>query len=392
MPSTRTRSRDNAGHVAAALRDMTINYNRAVGDLESLRMAHTMDTLIAWLSPSNTGTAPIGIGSTDTNVSTGSFAYSNSGVFALKGAVTAGTAIGALGTTTADKWAAFVIDVVAAGTISFVAAAGNVAGYATEALAIAALPKNLTLKARLGYFTIKTAAGLAWIAGTDALAGGATGNPASVTNYYPTFGVGSPTGDRNYVGGANGIVVPTELSRGTTVTLATSAFIFNANGITNINRAATTATAIGALGTIPAGKWGLVVAYIDAAGVFSFQSAPKNYTDGYATEAAAKKDLVFVTKPAGKTRVGYFTVQTKDAATAFIFATDSLAGGATGNVAATTNYYNQPGLLGAGIGTIQPYQQGLLAAEIGDGIVSGIDADLTVNASSQLIGSGGAGT
>lgn len=388
MPSTRTNSRDNAGHYKSALRDMAANYNKAVADLESLRMAHSMDTLLAWTSPSNTGTSPIGIGSTDTNVSTGSFIFTTSGITANKAAVTVGTAIPAA-TTAADKWAAFVIDVVAAGTISITAAAANVAGYATEAAAIAALPKNITLKARIGYFTVKTAAGLAWIAATDSLAGGGTGNVASATNYYPTFGIASPTGDRNYVGGANGIVVPTELSRGTTVTLATSAFIFNANGITNINKALTTATAIGALGTIPAGKWGLVVVYVDAAGVLSFQSAPNNYTSGYATEAAAKKDLGLVTKPVAKARVGYFTVQTKDASTAFIFATDSLAGGATGNVANATNYYNQPGLLGSGIGTIQPYRQGLLAAEIGTGVSSGTDADLTVNAFSQLIDDNG---
>lgn len=390
MPGTRTASRDNAGHYKSALRDMVVQYNKAVGDLNALRMAMSMDTLIAWTGVFlSTATTPIGIGTTDTNVATGPFVFSTSGIIANKALVAAGTAIGALGTTAADKWAVFAIDVVAAGTITFSAGAGNVAGYATEALAIAAVPKNLTLKARLGYFTIKTAAATAWVAGTDALAGGATGSPASQTNYYPTFGIGSPTGDRNYVGGANGIVVPTELSRGTTVTLAGSAFIFNANGIQNINRAAITAQAIGALGTIPAGKWGLVVVYIDAAGVFTFGSAPFNYTTGYATEAAAKKDLVLVAKPAGKCRVGYFTVLTKDASTAFIFATDSLAGGATGNVAATTNYYNQPGLLGSGIGTIQPYQQGMLAAEIGDGLSSGADADLSVDAFSRLLGTGG---
>lgn len=387
---TRSNSKDNLGHISAALRDLAINYNRAVGDLESLRMADSMDVLMAWTGVAQAAgaTSGLSIGSTDTNVATGSFTYSIAGVRATKAAVTAGTAIGALGTTAADQWAVFGIEVATGGTISFTAGAGNVAGYATEALAIAAVPKVITGKARLGYFTVKTMAATAWIAGTDALAGGTTGNEASQTNYYPTFGVATPTGDRNYVGGANGIVVPTELSRGTTVTLASSAFIYNANGVTALNKAATTATAFGALGTIPAGKWGLVVVYIDAAGALSFQSAPLNYTTGYATEAAAKKDLVFVTKPANKVRVGYITVLTKDASTAFIFATDSLAGGATGNVAATTNYYNQAGLLGAGIGVTQPYQQGMLAGEIGDGLTSGTDADLTVNAFSQLIGTG----
>jgi hypothetical protein len=36
----------------------------------------------------------------------------------------------------------------------------------------------------MGYITVKTKTATAWIAGTDALAGGASGNVASTTNYY----------------------------------------------------------------------------------------------------------------------------------------------------------------------------------------------------------------
>ena len=121
----------------------------------------------------------------------GGFHYSPGGnaVPISKAAVAAGTAIGAQ-TVTADKWALYLLSVNSAGAITVTPAAGNVAGYATEALAIAALPARPALTASMGYITVLTAAGLAWIAGTDALAGGAGGNPATTTNYYPASKIG----------------------------------------------------------------------------------------------------------------------------------------------------------------------------------------------------------
>lgn len=61
-------------------------------------------------------------------------------------------------------------------------------GYASEALAIAALGKISTLIpasgfASIGYVTVQAGASL-WTAGTDALATGAGGTPAATTNYY----------------------------------------------------------------------------------------------------------------------------------------------------------------------------------------------------------------
>lgn len=390
MPSTRTRSRDNAGHLNAVIRDMTVNYNKAVLDLEYLRMSLAQDVLLAWTGVFlATATTPIGIGTTTQNVSTGAFTFSAGGVPERKAAVAAGTALPA-GTIPINQWGSYSLDVATGGAITVTAAAANgTTGYATEALAIAAVPKPVTAKARIGYFTVKTGVGTTFVPTTDALATGAGGNPASATNYYPTFGVATPTGDRNYVGGANGILVQTEMSRGSTDTrVGYTAFTYNANGITALAGAVSAAgTAFGALGTIPADKWGLIVLYMNAAGVVSFQSAPLNYSTGYVTEAAAKKDLVRVTKPAGIARLGYVTILTK-AATAFIVGTDALAGGASGNVATTTNYYNQTGLIG-GIGVVLPYQAGMQAAEIGDGLSSGIDADLSASAFSQLINSGG---
>lgn len=390
MPSTRTTSRDNAGHIKAALRDMTVNYNKAVMDLEYLRMSLSQDVLLAWtgvfLAGANT---PIGIGTTTQNVATGSFTFSAAGVPERKAAVAAGTALPA-GTIPINQWGSYTLDVATGGAITVTAAPANgTTGYATEALAIAALPKAVTAKARIGYLTVKTGVGTTFVPTTDALATGAGGNPASATNYYPTFGVATPTGDRNFVGGANGILVQTEMSRGSTDTrVGFTAFTYNANGITNLAGAASAAgTAFGALGTIPIDKWGLIVLYMSAGGTVTFGSAPLNYTTGYSTEAAAKKDLVRVTKPAGLVRIGYVTIQTKTGTT-FVVGTDSPAGGASGNVANATNYYNQTGLIGL-IGTIQPYQQGMQAAEIGDGVSSGIDADLSASAFSQLIATGG---
>lgn len=123
-------------------------------------------------------------GSTDTNIASGLFNFAVNGITANKAAVAAGTAIGAQ-TVTADKWALYRLTIAANGTITVTPAAGNVAGYADEKAAIAAIPAVPANQADMGYITVKTATGLAWIAATDALAGGTTGNEASITNYYP---------------------------------------------------------------------------------------------------------------------------------------------------------------------------------------------------------------
>ena len=83
----------------------------------------------------------------------------------------------------------FIID--GAGTKTCIAAPLSFSsGYANETAAKAdvinaQVPAN---KCQLGVVTIK-ASSSGWVTGTDALAGGASGNPASVTNYYPTAGI-----------------------------------------------------------------------------------------------------------------------------------------------------------------------------------------------------------
>ena len=119
----------------------------------------------------------------------GGFHYAAGGnaVAIAKAAVTTGTALGAQ-TVTIDKWALYRLSIVAAGTITVTPAAGNAAGYADEATAIAAIPAMPASSADMGYITVKTKSGTTFVAGTDSLAGGSGGNVASITNYYPSTG------------------------------------------------------------------------------------------------------------------------------------------------------------------------------------------------------------
>lgn len=97
-------------------------------------------------------------------------------------------AFGALGTIPASKWGVIAVDRIANGTTTFVSAAANyTTGYDSEAAAIAAMPAKTASKARVAYITILASAS-GWIAGTDALAGGSGGNPATTTNYYGVYG------------------------------------------------------------------------------------------------------------------------------------------------------------------------------------------------------------
>lgn len=380
MPGTITVSRDNAGHAKAALRDgLNLSLNPLVLDMEVQRLVESADTLVVWNSVGNSAFSvnPIGRGSTDTNVATGSFNYTIAGIYANKAAVAAGTAFGALGTIPQNTWGVISIEVASGGALSFQSGAANyTTGYASEALALAAIPAPVSAKARVGVVTILAPAASGFVVGTNSLAGGAT-TPAQTTNYYATFGTMTPTGNRNGVGGANGILISNVgLSRGSTDTnLANLAFTYNANGISNLAKAAVAAgTAFGALGTLPANMWALIVAFVDAGGTVTFVAAPNSFVNGYSNEALAKGDLVNVVVPANKARMGYITVQAQ-AANTWIAGTDALAGGATGHVAAQTNYYSQPGEIG-GVGVLQPYQQSMLASQIGQG-PSGIAGDLT---------------
>lgn len=127
-------------------------------------------------------TATLSRGTTVTLAVSASFIAIN-GVIASVTAETA-KAFGSLGTIPTATWGLIAVERIANATTSFVSAADNyTTGYATEALAIAAMPAQSADKAVVGYLTI-LAASPGWVAGTDALAGGTGGTPATTTNYY----------------------------------------------------------------------------------------------------------------------------------------------------------------------------------------------------------------
>lgn len=343
------------------LRQLEIQYNNLVKTVAAMQTGLTGDAILRWYGVGpNTAAAPMAIGSTDTRVGTAACTMSILGVPVVKAVDNAGTAFGALGTIPAATWGVIALDVVAAGTVTFASGAANyTTGYATEALAIAALPKRITAKARMGYVTILAPAG-GFVVGTNSLAGGAT-DPATTTNYYPVDGICAPTGTAlgpngvvtcavdasgsAWTGGKNGVQIATVLAIGSTDTRASStAFTYNANGLTDIPKAAVAAgTAFGALGTIPADKWGLIVMLINGAGTVTYMSAPANYTTGYQNEAAAIADLSKIFPASGLCMFGYLTIKT-EVGSPFVVGTDALAGGSSGNPASATNYYPTPGI------------------------------------------------
>ncbi len=345
---------------ASDQRQVEIQHNNATNDYQIASLGLSTDAVWSWQSAVSSNGKALGRGSTDTAVATGKFTFAVGGIPESKAAVTTGTAPTAQ-TVPASTWAIYALDVVTGGTLSVAPGALNTTGYATEALAIAALPARITAKARLGYYTVLASAS-GWVGATDALAGGSTGNPATTTNYYPYDGLFAPTGlaygpdgvtvtanvnptGSAWTGGRNGVIIATVLSRGSSDTnLASTAFVYSANGVTNINKAAVAAgTALGALGTIPANMWGVISAYISSTGTITFLSGPANYTTGYATEAQAIGDLNKMFPTAGLCQMGYITVKAQSG-NAWIAGTDALAGGTSGNEAAYTNYYPTPGI------------------------------------------------
>ena len=343
MAGTITSSLDQSGEVGSSKRDLLLNFNKLAADVEWMRSYLTGDLVGSGVILSR--------GSTDTNLATTAFTYSVAGIPTLVAAVAAGTAFGALGTIPLNTWGIITLDVALNGTFSFQSGAANyTTGYATEAAAIVALPARITAVARVGYVTILTKLATNFVVGTDALAGGATGNPATTTNYYPN-GILQATGTQ-----ANAVLIPTVLSRGSTDTnLKNTAFTYNVSGATFAKAAVAAGTAFGALGTIPASKWGLIAVEINSAGTFSFVSANNYGTgNGYGSETLALAAIPAL-PAATKARVGYITVLAS--ASTWIAGTDALAGGATGNPATTTNYY-----AGAGVTP----QAGMLASQIGN--------------------------
>lgn len=151
---------------------------------------------------------------------------------------------------------------------------------------------------------------------------------------------------------SDGVVTPSTLAIGTTVTLAATANVIQINGVRTA-LAALTAQAFGALGTIPADTWGIIALERVAAGTASFLSGAANYTTGYATEAAAIAALP--AQSSDKVMVGYVTILASG--DGWVAGTDALAGGTGGNPAEDTNYYSVASLFSSAA---------LTAEQIGD--------------------------
>lgn len=84
------------------------------------------------------------------------------------------------------KWGIFKVSVDTSGALTATWATNDSAGYATEALAIAALPDTPSGELCIGYVTVQAHATGQFLAGTDALQGGSGGDPSADTNYYNT--------------------------------------------------------------------------------------------------------------------------------------------------------------------------------------------------------------
>lgn len=359
------------------VRTAIVQLNKLINDVSAMQQAALTDDFIGWYGlGANSGTTPMKIGSTDTRVATAAMVLNVAGVRAIKAADAAGTTFGSLGTIPASTWGIVAIDGVLAGTITYVSGAANyTTGYATEALAIAALPARTTLKSRVGYLTVLASAST-FVFATDALAGGSSGNPATTTNYYPAAGIMAPTGTAlnsngivslglsgsptptfhpAWIGGKNGVLQGTTLTVGSTDTRISNsvACTYNANGLSNIPKTATAAGTALVAGTIPPNQWGIYGVMIDAAGAITYVVGPSNYTTGYALESQAIGDLGNMFPAAGLCFLGYVTVKTA-VGLAWIAGTDAFAPGTTGNEASYTNYYSTPSVtLSTGVSAAQ---------------------------------------
>lgn len=164
-------------HPDSLVRALHRQYNILIDEIDRIRRGVTGTGLLTAVD--------LEMGSTDRQIASDEFNFQINGRDYNRAAVAAGTAIGAQ-TVPSDQWAIYRLSIDAAGTIAIAAGAANATtGYDTEAEAIEALPATPANQADMGYVTVKTATGVAWVAATDALEGGASGNPASVTNYYP---------------------------------------------------------------------------------------------------------------------------------------------------------------------------------------------------------------
>ncbi len=163
--------------------DLVVQFNKVIDDIAAILAASTGDGNVTIVTPT--------IGTTVTVAVPASVIQIN-GVPTLLAALTA-QAFGSLGTIPQNMYGAIALERVAAGTCTFVSASANyTTGYATDALARAALAAQTADRVRVGIVVISPSHASGWVAGTDALQGGTGGNPAAYTAYYPGVGLYDP--------------------------------------------------------------------------------------------------------------------------------------------------------------------------------------------------------
>jgi hypothetical protein len=105
----------------------------------------------------------------------------NSTIYSVSAGAVADT--GTSATIAASKWGVFLVHSDVSGNLTTTWETNSGAGYDNEAAGAAARTGLESNKAPIGYVTVQ-ASGSGFTAGTDALAGGTGGNPATTTNYY----------------------------------------------------------------------------------------------------------------------------------------------------------------------------------------------------------------
>lgn len=172
-----TKSQDNSGTgdetfgLGSTARDLLISFNRTLTFLQNSAQANAGLVI-----------------STNFDVKNGNaITYTVAGVQKTLSANT-NFDTGTAAVISANKWSIAILTHDGS-TATVTWAAATTQGYATEALAIAQLRSNSRLApasgfASIGYVTVLTGTDVTWTAGTDALAGGSGGTPATTTNYY----------------------------------------------------------------------------------------------------------------------------------------------------------------------------------------------------------------
>lgn len=160
--------------------ETTVEHNKAVTDLDALNTLVTqLRTQSLYRALGNPGFQRVS--NFDVN-NANAISYLNGGTLKTLSATTTFDT-GTTATIATTKWGAARLSVNSSGTavVTWFTNAG--AGYASEALAIAAITAAAATDTVLGYITVQ-AAGSTWTAGTDALQSGTGGTPATTTNYY----------------------------------------------------------------------------------------------------------------------------------------------------------------------------------------------------------------